>query len=110
MTAFVNEWCQVGPDKWVPVDALWKAQSEWCKKNGRGDGFSKQKFALKIKSVVPGIVKERRRLELSILEAEYTMDRSSGDNRVNVYVGIDLKDEYKTRVDSMDKQDRGWTP
>jgi putative DNA primase/helicase len=110
MTAFVNEWCQVGPDKWVPVDALWKAQSGWCKKNGRGDGFSKQKFALKIKSVVPGIVKERRRLELSTLEAEYTMDRSSGDNRVHVYMGIDLKDEYKTRVDSMDKQDRGWTP
>jgi len=110
MTAFVNEWCQVGPDKWVPVDALWKAQSDWCKRNGRGDGFSKQKFALKIKSVVPGIVKERRRLELSTLEDEYTMDRSSGDNRVNVYVGIDLKDEYKTRVDSMDTQDRGWTP
>ena len=110
MTAFVNEWCQVGPDKWVPVDALWKAQSDWCKRNGRGDGFSKQKFALKIKSVVPGIVKDRRRLDLSTLEAEYTMDRSSGDNRVNVYVGIDLKDEYKTRVDSMDIKDRGWTP
>jgi len=110
MTAFVNEWCQVGADNWVPVDALWRAHSDWSKQNGRGDGFPKRKFALKIKSVVPGIVKDRRRLDLSILEIDYGMDNNSDDNRVHVYEGIGLQEEYKKRPDSVDTQDRGWTP
>ena len=57
MTAFVNEWCEIGPGLNVPVDALWMAHCDWSKQNGRGDGFSKQKFTNKIRGVVPGIKK-----------------------------------------------------
>ncbi len=109
MTAFVTEWCDIGPGQYVPVEALWLAHCHWCRSNGRGDGFSKQRFALKIKSVVPGIVKERRRIELSTLGIEYSMDTSRNDNRVNVYTGIDLKEDYKKRVDNADTVDKGWT-
>jgi putative DNA primase/helicase len=110
MTAFVNEWCVVGPGNSVPVDALWRAHGEWSKVNGRGDGYSKQKFASRIRGVVPGIKKDRRRMDLSTLRLDYGVDSGGDDNRVNVYIGIDLKDGYRNRVDSGDTADRGWTP
>ena len=109
MTTFIDEWCQLGPGRYVPIDALWRAHCHWSKRNGRGDGFSKQKFALKVKSVVPGIVKDRRRMDLSTLGFEYDMDSKGDDNRVQLYLGIDLQEEYKKRVDNMDTADRGWT-
>ncbi len=49
------------------------------------------------------------RLELSTLAIEYTMDRRCSDNRVHVYTGIDLKEDYKKTVDSTDTMDKGWT-
>ena len=109
MTVFVKEWCELGPEKWVPVDALWQTYGDWSRLNGRGDGFSKQKFATKLRGAIQGINKDRRRLELSTLEVEYGMDSKGDDNRVHVYLGIDLKEEYKKRVDRVDTVDKGWT-
>ena len=108
MTTFVEEWCEVGSDESVPIDALWKAHGDWSKSNGRGDGFSKQKFTNKIKSVVGGLTKDRRRIDLSILQLKYSMDSSGSAERASFYVGIDLKDDYKKRVDSMDSADNVW--
>jgi phage/plasmid-associated DNA primase len=102
MTAFVDDWCEVGPGFEVPVDALWRAHCDWSKSNGRGDGFSKQKFTHKIRSVVPDIEKLRKRQEVSILHLDYDMDSGGSNERVNFYVGIDLKDGYKKRSTGMD--------
>ena len=48
-------------------------------------------------------------MDLSSLELEYSMDKRLSDNRVYVYIGMDLKDEFKKRVDSTDTRDREWT-
>lgn len=109
MTSFVQEWCEVGPGLEVPIDAIWKAHCDWSSNNGRGEGFSKQKFTNKLKSIVPDIKKDRKRADMSILHLDYDMDRTSTDNRVNYYLGIDLKNEYKKRMDSRDSMDRTWT-
>ena len=65
-----------------------------------------QKFTNKIKSIVAGITKERKRADLSLLRLDYSMDSNDGDNRIYFYHGLDLKDEYKTREDSRDNEDR----
>jgi hypothetical protein len=67
-----------------------------------------QKFINKIKSVVPGITKERRRIDPAILRLDYSMDSNVSAERTNFYLGIDLKEDYKTRVDSTDSVDRVW--
>jgi putative DNA primase/helicase len=109
MTSFVEEWCDVGPGLDVPVDALWKAHCAWSKNNGRGEGFAKQKFPNKIKSVVPDVKKERKRADLSSLRLEYSMDSVGNDNRIYFYLGIDLMEDYKQREDSRDSGDKAWT-
>lgn len=109
MTSFVEEWCEVGPGLDVPVDALWKAHCAWSKNNGRGEGFAKQKFPNKIKSVVPDVKKERKRADLSTLRLEYSMDSVGNDNRIYFYEGIDLKEDYKKRLDGQDSWDNAGT-
>jgi hypothetical protein len=55
------------------------------------------------------VIGDEKGLELSTLAIEYTVDRRYSDNRVHVYIGIDLKEEYKKRVDTTDTVDKGWT-
>ncbi|MCK5565629.1 MAG: toprim domain-containing protein [Planctomycetes bacterium] len=109
MTAFIDEWCNVGPGMEVPIDVLWRAHCAWSNSNGRGDGFAKQKFTNKLKSVVPEIKKDRKRVDLPTLRLEYDIDSSCVDNRVRYYQGIDLKEEYKQRAGSQDSWDRTGT-
>lgn len=47
-------------------------------------------------------------LDLSTLHLDYDMDSVCSNNRVNMYLGIDLKEEYKNRAESMDSVDKGW--
>ncbi|HPD48662.1 MAG TPA: bifunctional DNA primase/polymerase [Anaerohalosphaeraceae bacterium] len=108
LSGFVADWCHVGPAYSVPVDGLWRAQTDWAGENGR-EGYSKQKFASRIRAVVPRLKKERRRVDVSMLRFDYGVDIAGGDNRVNVYIGIDLKDEYKNRGSGVDTADRVWT-
>ncbi len=106
ISSFVNEWCDVGLARSVPVDVIWKAHCDWSNMNGRGDGFSKQKFTNKLKSIVPDIKRDRKRADLSLLRSEYGWDSIIGDNRIYCYHGVDLKREYKIRRDSRDSWDR----
>lgn len=108
MTAFINEWCDVGPGFEVPIDALWKAHRDWSKNNGRGDGFSKQKFTHKIRAVVSDIEKLRKQQKAPTLHLDYDMDVPGSNQRVNFYAGIDLKDGYKKRSTGMDSAASGW--
>jgi len=105
MTSFVEECCDVGPGKEVPVDVIWKAHCEWSNQNGRGDGFAKQKFTHKLKSVVSDVRKTRKRADMSLLRLDYDMDSVGGDNRIYFYEGIDLKEGYKKRWDRQDSRD-----
>ena len=104
MKAFVNDWCEIKPDSDVPVYILWQAHCRWASENGNSE-YAKRKFIVEIKGACEGLRCVRKRVNLSKLYNEYSWDRadkSSKDNRITVFSGIDLHKDFKKKWDKTD--------
>ena len=95
--AFINEWCVIDPDEFIPTNVLWKYYCQWCKRNNH-QAPSAQKFKIDFNGVHDGIKRYRPQLteqQLSNLKLEYNLDaRAERDldvtNRPHCYRGINV--------------------
>ncbi len=113
--AFINDWCDVDPDNFIPADVLWAYYCQWAKRNNHHQP-SPQKFKIEFHGAHDEIKKDYRpRLNqehIYQLQSEYGLDSGPADldqdldhglksglkitNRPYCYKGIDLKDEFKS--------------
>ena len=75
VSAFVRDWCVVGPQHEITTDALFAAWKDWCEQNGRSRPGSKAVFGRDLLAAYPTIRKTRPHED---------------DRRVYVYQGIAL--------------------
>ncbi len=54
ISAFIRECCEVGPNNYVPVDAIYEAWKSWAEDNGHQSG-AKATFGRNLRSAVPTI-------------------------------------------------------
>jgi putative DNA primase/helicase len=74
---FVEERCEIDPDKKIGCDALFKVWQLWCAKRNVRYGWGTNQFSEKLRSVVPSVRTSR--------------PRSGGPSRPVVLVGIGLR-------------------
>lgn len=77
MGAFVRDRCDVGPEEWVALDALYEAWRKWCTDHGRDRPGTQQTFGRDLRAVIPGIT--------------VTQPRDNNGNRFRAYAGVGLK-------------------
>jgi putative DNA primase/helicase len=102
--AFVNEWCDLGSDNFIPADILWAYYVDWAGRNNHYEP-SPQKLKIEFAGAVDGVQKDYRPklsyTENTALVEEYNLDPRPGPKmtlsmRPRCYRGIDLKEEVKT--------------
>lgn len=84
LTAFVEDCCEVGPDKSQATTEVFKAWSMWCQENGHEIG-STTAFGTRLKAALVGVDKARVR---------------EGGSLVYYYRGIRLKEDVAQRVNT----------
>ncbi len=113
-TAFANDCCETGNNKFIPVTILWAYYKDWCEKyNHRAPAA--HTFKVKFFSATPGLKKIRLRLddeEVDSLEREHGLDQRPGPSlkipsRPHCYQGIDLLPELKATW--VNKDNYGYT-
>jgi putative DNA primase/helicase len=90
ISAFVREYCTLGPDEHVEVDDLWSAWKEWCVTDNRGPGI-KAVFGRDLRAAVATLHKAR--------------PRDDGDRKM-VYEGIGLNATGITMLGHCDHRDQ----
>lgn len=55
LSVFVEECCEVSPDRSIDVDALWARYMEWSKDNGRDRPGNKQSFGRDLHTLLPEV-------------------------------------------------------
>jgi phage/plasmid-associated DNA primase len=105
-TAFINEWCKIDGDSFVPSDVLWLYYCLWCDGN-QHHRPSKQKFKIAFNGVHDEVERYRPRLneeKIRGLRREYNLDQNlDPKNRIKIvleerpqcYSGIDIKESVK---------------
>lgn len=76
---FLEDCCRVGPDEKVPSSAAYAAWSRWCEDQGRKFIGDHSQFGRALRSVVPFLVKEKKRIGTS-------------KGKISMYTGISLLD------------------
>jgi putative DNA primase/helicase len=61
--AFVRDCCDVGPEKEDEVDELHRAWRGWCEEEGRHNPGTKEWFGRNLRTAVPGLTVNRKRVE-----------------------------------------------
>jgi P4 family phage/plasmid primase-like protien len=84
MTAFIEDCCEVGPDKSQTTSEVFKAWQLWCQDNGHEVG-STTAFGTRLKAALVGVDKARVR---------------DGGSLVYYYRGLRLTDDVTKRVNS----------
>ena len=84
VSAFLEDCCEIGPDKSEATDLLFRGWTNWCKQNGHEFG-SLTTFGAKLRAAVPGLKKFRAR-------------RSEG--LCYIYQGVQLTDEAAEQVNN----------
>ena len=74
--AFINDRCEVGPGRSVPVELLYQTWQAWCATVGRKDAGTKQTFGRDLKAAIPSL---------------RTAQSRDGEARHRSYEGIGLK-------------------
>lgn len=104
--AFINDWCEIDSDAFVPTDFMWAAYCDWCQENGHS-APSKQKFKIEFSGTHHAIKKDYRpRLSGDVLDQflyEYNYGQTRTKNvdikgRAYCYRGIDLKEDIKVKI------------
>jgi len=101
--AFINDWCRIDSDSFVPCDVLWAFYVQWARLNNHMQ-VSPQKFKIEFNGVHDEVRRYRPQLtseEIYCLKDEYNLDAVPGRglkiaHRPHCYRGIDLKDQIKT--------------
>ena len=91
VSAFLREYCDVGSDRRVGVDDLWRAWRAYCEDQHRGPG-TKDVFGRDLRAAVPTVHKAR--------------PREGGDSRTHVYEGLGLNAVGGTMLDRGDHRDQ----
>jgi putative DNA primase/helicase len=61
--AFLDDWCQIGPDRSISLDALYLRYKAWCESEGRTkDTTTKEIFSRDLRPKIPGLVTKRERI------------------------------------------------
>lgn len=76
--AFIDQCCDLGPGKEIPISDLFEAWGIWCKLNGKVHSGNIQTFGKKFRSAYPNIGIQYPRIDEK--------------SRVRFYIGIALKD------------------
>ena len=84
VSAFVRERCEVGPDRSVEVNELYRQWKAWCEESGRTHPGNLQGFGRDLRAVVPAIRIARPRTGVE-------------DQRIRQYAGIGLKHGFGPR-------------
>jgi putative DNA primase/helicase len=63
VSAFVKEFCVVGPQFEVKVDVLFEEWKKWCDLNGYRNAGNKQSFGQKLRATIPSLKTTQRKLE-----------------------------------------------
>jgi len=100
--AFINEWCVIDPDEFIPTEILWAYYCQWCKQNNHQPP-SPQKFKIDFNGVHDNISRYRPQLttmQIDAIKLEYNLDARPGrnldvSNRPQCYRGINIKNEVK---------------
>ena len=79
ISAFLDECCEVDPNKQVAIDDLWTAWQLWCKQTGHHPG-SRSKLGTDLRGCLPGIKRTQLRC---------------GGSRPRLYHGLELNDHGK---------------
>jgi putative DNA primase/helicase len=61
--AFLDDWCQIGPEHSISLDSLFLRYKAWCESEGRTkDTTTKEIFSRDLRPKVPGLVTKRERI------------------------------------------------
>jgi putative DNA primase/helicase len=60
--AFLDDWCQVDPESYVPKDDLYEAWRDWCRSEGRDYSGTKATFSRELFAAGVGIKESKRRI------------------------------------------------
>lgn len=62
--AFLEDWCEVGPEHEISLDHLYLKYQNWCEGEGRTrDSTTKEVFSRDVRAKVPGLVVDRTRVQ-----------------------------------------------
>ena len=84
LSAFLDDCCELGPDKSQASTILFQGWSNWCQRNGHEIG-SVTSFGIKLRAAVIGLRKGKAR---------------SGEKTFNIYHGLRLTDEAAERANN----------
>lgn len=83
ITLFVEERCEVKEGEFTETIDLYRAWQEWCKEHGREHVESRERFIIRLRSIIPSVRPTRAR---------------NSNSRSRGYTGVRLLSEYEREV------------